>query len=889
MNNLYSVVSNTLGFTRAISVEPEKFPVLIEDILIKPNDLLTENNFNYALSCLYQDFLSIASDSYVYNPNFPVTNPFFDNSNNLVGTLCGTFVPNFQPTSNTNSINYYVNGVPHSSNAFNIIYNTHDFVVVGDYLTIFVGILSATTLSPVLSSNVYYPALGVYNFSLSSIYNSGLATNNSNFPNQGVKSTSVVPNFGKVTNLLNKNYRLKFNSITKLKTIDDKLYVLDNVSNKFLIYDISEAIINRGSNTIFDSPVQTLGFASTNRDNNRRILSFCANNSYIAFYNYVINSVSIFSTNLNQLYNYSQVNVSATGVRNTEVFADIEFDTQGNLYLLTESGTLYIYSVSDTALTLIKSYSIHPKTSTVFSSLSSVQATSQTEIFKKLSFSKSDTNVFYVSTSTNIYKRFIDRNVNVGQFNNFVNNTTYYSTLSNIADPFSTLMVPNSADYPKEKTPFDFYKYNVNSINSVKQGDHELFSVCFTDNCTYTSQNNDFYVQNINPYGSINFITANNIYGVNPVSASGITFVVDKPNYINLNNDDLSAVEVYTFDEIAVKSEEFVTDFTINKSLRKLLYSIFNYQTYQAYRPVVDIDLNNNALYKKLEYVVSYDKDQDITNFDNFIGINEITSTIFLNRCFSKIYELLVILQSNYNSRVINVYPRYSDSVLLNLTNQKFASLYNDSAQFITGEYDTQVEPLNPNLCLVETTPTIVATPSPSSTPASNPANNFPTPTPLPAPSPTLPPTPTPSGYVLVNKTIKHVATVYLNNDYEYPIPEAPYPNYDIKPLSAIYDGTGIDTVVSEFSAYFDQGGFYIALASVAGDYTKLIGRQFGDYVMQSYTPGSYTNFALGAQECLPINPPKQIVPPVPTPSCITVDNTFITVDNDIITVDNQC
>ena len=103
MNNLYSVVSNSLGFTRAISVESEKFPVNLEDILIKPNDFLTENNFNFSLSCLYQDFLSIASDSYVYNPNIPVTNPFFDGANNLVGTLCGTLVPNYNPTSGLNS------------------------------------------------------------------------------------------------------------------------------------------------------------------------------------------------------------------------------------------------------------------------------------------------------------------------------------------------------------------------------------------------------------------------------------------------------------------------------------------------------------------------------------------------------------------------------------------------------------------------------------------------------------------------------------------------------------------------------------------------------------------------------------------------------------------
>ena len=867
MNNLYSVVSNSLGFTRAISVEPEKFPVVLEDILIKPNDFLTENNFNFSLSCLYQNFLSIASDSYVYNPNIPVTNPFFDSANNLVGTLCGTLIPNYNPSTGLDSINYYVNGIPHSNNAFKVIYTSHDFVISGDYLTVVVGMLSATTLSPVLSSNIYYPALGVYNYSLSSILGSAVKTNNSNFPDQGVSVPGVVPNFGFVTKELNKNLNLKFNSITKLKIVNERMYVLDNVSNKFLIYDISDLAVNRTNTNNFEVPLETLGFATSNRHGSRKISSFSANENYIALFNVVNNAVSIFSTNLSQLFDFSQDKVSSNGIRNTEVFADIEFDTFGNLYILTQNGSVYVYSVTNTALTLINSYNISPKTTSIFSSLSAVQVNSETEIYKKLSFSKSDTNVYYVATTNNIYKRFVDRNVNIGQFNSNINNTTYYSTLSNIADPFNTLMFPNSADYPNEHTQFDFYRYNLNSINSVKYSGYELFSVCFTDNCTYTSQNDAYYIGNIGTYHSIDFITANNIYGVNPVSASGITFIVDKPNYINLNNTALQEIEVYTFEEIAVKSEEFITDFAINKSFRKLLYTIFNYQTYQAFRPVVDIDINNNALYKKLEYIVSYNKNQNITNFDNFIGLNEITSTIFLNRCFSKVYELLKTLQDNYNSRVINVYPRYSDSVLLNQTSQKFASLYNDSKQFISGEFDTQVEPLNTNLCVVESPAAVVTSPVPSSTPASNPVNLIVTPTPTPAPSPTLPPSPTPSGYVLVNKTIQHVATVYLNNEYVIPVPVPPFPNYDIKPLSAIYDGTGIDTIVSEFSAYFDQAEFYYQLANADGDYTKLVGSQFGDYVLQSYTPSSNTEYTIGGQGCLLDGEIIQGITPTPTPS----------------------
>ena len=116
---------------------------------------------------------------------------------------------------------------------------------------------------------------------------------------------------------------------------------------------------------------------------------------------------------------------------------------------------------------------------------------------------------------------------------------------------------------------------------------------------------------------------------------------------------------------------------------------------------------------------------------------------------------------------------------------------------------------------------------------------------------------------------------MYLNNQYENPVPVAPYPNYDIKPLSAIYNGTGIDTIVSQFSAYFDQGGFNIALASAGGDYNNLVGMQFGDYTLQSYTPSSNTEYTIGGQRCMiesntptptPSITPTNSVTPTPTP-----------------------
>ena len=849
MNNLYSAVSNSLGFTRGISLEQERFPYSLNQILVKPNDILTENNFNFALSCLYENFISIASDSYVYSPNIPITNPRFNAGSNITGTLCGTFVPLAAPSNAAGQCQYYVNGIPHSTNAFLSVYNTHDIVIKDNYLTVAVGLLSADgNLSPILSANTYNNYLGLYNYSLSVLGGASVPLPyNYDFPNQGINANSYAPsNFGILTPYLNKNLNLKFTSITKLKFFNDRLYLLDSESRKFLIYNVSNVISNRipqGVNAeLFDVPFETLGFATTNVNTSRKISTFCINNSFIAFYNYVADSISIFSSNLTHLFDYSQTEVTVSGSRNTLEFADLEFDTDGNLYLLTKSGKIFIYKVTGSNLTLIKQYEVSARNTVLFSSSSAAPISSTTEIFKKIIFSNSDKNVYFLATNYNIYKRFVESGYNIGQLNLNVANTTYYSTLSNIADPFNTL----STAYGTVVTSLDFYKYNINSISSLSYNGYEIFSFCFADNCTYSNQTPSTTIGNVG--GTVTFSTALNTYGLNPVSASGISIVVDKPNYINLNNQELTEIKVYTFDEIGVKSEEFVTDFTINKSLRKLLYNIFNFQTYLTFKPVVDIDINNNPLFNKLEYIVSYDKDFDFSNFDNFIGINEVTSTLFLNRCFTKIFNLLTTIQKNINPELLNIYPRYYDSVLLTQTSQKFVSLYEDSKQFISGSFIAEPNPLNPNLCELVPSPTPTPTPRVSSTPAvSSTSSNFTTvtPTPTPKPTPTPLPTPPPSGGSLVARAIKHIAVVSLDNTKVTPAPAPPF-SVATKTLSAICEGSGDNTLVTEIQVSFNQIAFNIALSEVNGDYSLLVGRTFGDYILKEYIPAERTQFIKG-------------------------------------------
>ena len=138
MNNLFTELSSTVGFNSILTPTKEKLPYTLKDVKINLNDILSTDNFNFSLSALYTNFLSVASKSYFYSPKIPITNPFLQADNNNVGTLCGAFVPY---PGNSDNFRYNVNGIIHTLSAFNVIYDTHDFYINEEFITLAVGVL----------------------------------------------------------------------------------------------------------------------------------------------------------------------------------------------------------------------------------------------------------------------------------------------------------------------------------------------------------------------------------------------------------------------------------------------------------------------------------------------------------------------------------------------------------------------------------------------------------------------------------------------------------------------------------------------------------------------------------------------------------------------------
>lgn len=838
MNNLFTEISLSTGFDTILVDQTKKLPYTLNDVKININDILSTDNFNYSLSALYTNFLNVSKKSYFYNPKIPITNPNLDAGNNTVGTLCGAFVPS---PGSTDNFKYIVNGIKHSLSAYNVIYDVHDFHINDEYLTIAVGILSASTITTGNNFNTkYYSHLLLANYSLSGLYSTSNLTYSADFPDQG-QYFDFSPNQSIVyTNVLGAD--LQFSKIEKLKFSNDKLYLLDSDNNNFVELDTSDFVINRGITSSYILPTKKLGFLIPKKFENVKIKTFCLNTKYIVFYNYVKNAISVFSKSFKKLYDYFEPSVTASGSRIHETFADIQFTAEGKLYLLTKSGKVYVYSVTDTQLTKEKTFNLSSNTVLNYETFNP-SISSFSEIFVGLNFPEADTNSYYVFTERNIYKKFLSTNGNIGQFNSSILNTTYFSTISGTLDSFNTLTTAFGNEYRRNQ----FLKYRIKNVNSISYNNKDLISVGFIDNSTYREvEDNSTLIKNIS--GTMSFVDAQTALGINPVSASGISLVVDSPNYINLNNEPLSSIKIYDFDDIKVKDDEFVTDFTINKSIRKLLYNIYNYQTYLVYKPVVDIDVNNNPILNKLEYIIPYSKNQDFSNFDNYIGINEINSTVFLNRCFSKIYNLIESVNSNVEPYTRDIFPRLSDSIQITDNDNNHVILFEDSKQFITGSFRKESYPLNKNLCQPIPSITPTSTPQPTST-GSNvsptpTSNNTAIATPTPTPTPSVAPDPTAN----VRKQLKHTVEISMDNNTGMAIPDAPFLTSTYT-VSAIYkyDSNSYETLLSEATTTFDQVAYAIDLGTTT-NYYNLIGKTYGDYTMVSYTSATESSFKIAGR-----------------------------------------
>jgi hypothetical protein len=184
------------------------------------------------------------------------------------------------------------------------------------------------------------------------------------------------------------NYNVPFNTITAFAQTSTFLFVLDSGLNRLIKYDATGFLTDdpiKKNKLFFINSIGNRGdFNSKAEFNNPKSITVYKNDIFVL--DSGNSSVKIYDINLN----WKQT--SRLYVDFLSAFPiDIKCDSTGKIYILTDKNKLFIY----------KDYTFQEK------SVISLDSINENEVFKKLSFSKYDTNIFYIYSNKNVYKKFV--------------------------------------------------------------------------------------------------------------------------------------------------------------------------------------------------------------------------------------------------------------------------------------------------------------------------------------------------------------------------------------------------------------------------------------------------------------------------------------------------
>ena len=112
--------------------------------------------------------------------------------------------------------------------------------------------------------------------------------------------------------------------------------------------------------------------------------------------------------------------------------------------------------------------------------------------------------------------------------------------------------------------------------------------------------------------------------------------------------------DIYSLDEIKVDKNEFVSNFSYNKSIIKLLSNNLQLSNYISNTVTVTLLRDGGIQFDGITYFS--DSDLALLNYDptldNYIGTNEIFSRTVANRVLNKIYEYQLLLVKLFSNQV---------------------------------------------------------------------------------------------------------------------------------------------------------------------------------------------------------------------------------------------
>lgn len=519
-----------------------------DSIKIQPNETVTNFNINNIITKLYDNYLYLYKSAHVASNVIPITSV----------AVAGVY---------NNSFNWY-NGI--------------NSALIGGIGPSLAGPGAGVQTTPGVLAVKYNKDLDQYILATTTI--NGLSGVTLNFLKSNSTFTNITTAF--ITNTTFQGSNINFKKIQDIIFGDDNsMYVLDISANSIYLYDASGFLTNNNllqnilvyknytggfgsfiDNTKFNAPVSIDYYNST-------LYVLDAGNSCIKTYD----------KNLNWLLTYRLFKdfLSAGPIQ-------ITHDQFGNNYVLNNNWTVYKYSNN-----------FNNKQIFDFTALSAAG-----DQVKRITFSLSDSNIFYLTTQNNVYKKLIN-------------------------------------------TPYDTVgKYQLSGFNITNQ----YFSTFATLSTVINNVNYDY-----------NF-TISNQAGAN----NRISLFLDNPNIVSVLTNDV--FDVYPLSGITIDKEEYLQNWVINKSISKLLMNHMRLRDNISSKFLFTQDvIPGDTLLAGTRYLLPSELTslyftQDVTNF---IGVNEIFQNNIVNRPFENIFNIQTRLLSALAADVRN-YSSVPQIVYLN-------------------------------------------------------------------------------------------------------------------------------------------------------------------------------------------------------------------------------
>ena len=254
-----------------------------------------------------------------------------------------------------------------------------------------------------------------------------------------------------------------------------------------------------------------------------------------------------------------------------------------HVYILTKTGIIFEYDENNV---LVKEHKL-------------IDPLVTNEEYKRLVFSRKDSNVLYIITNKNVLKKFKTKlEKSIGAFR--------LSDKSITGETLSFIDVLQTND-----SKFDYVFVGGESTFSTVPSDvGKIFK--FNENISYKTIVYDTYKNGTYPLSSIN-----------------------------------------------VKGDEYVTSWVLNKTFYKIIYNHLLLRDNLHSKYVANYDNAGRVRYDSINYISDIDSNLFVYNTDlnNYVGINEPVMSKVVNRCLSEIYTIQESLLNMCKEKYSNKYP----------------------------------------------------------------------------------------------------------------------------------------------------------------------------------------------------------------------------------------